>query len=327
MSKAKNIYQSTNFKYSLLLFIGVIFSSISLFAQQDVLLHRNLATDSTSLSHVAVLDSTYIHSNSVFLPSNNNYYSLLDSIKDHVVVENNDFISWMNFMNRVSEENGLESQASAFKKTRPVWVVFVLLLLCVSLGVIRIFFRSNFQNILHGFYNDRVFLQVSKEDNLGTSWSYIFLYIIFSFSLGLFISIYQTALGVIDNLNPLDFLKASLYVGVLFVVKILLIRFISQIFEVGKIAREYIAVLYLVYFNSALILIPILIFVTFLPVYYFKFILIFYTVIVFGLFVYRFFKTAGSLLGQLKFSIFYLILYLCTLEIAPILILMKYLTK
>lgn len=74
-------------------------------------------------------------------------------------------------------------------------------------------------------------------------------------------------------------------------VKILLVRFVSLVFEVDKLAREYVTVLYLVYFNSMLFLMPFLLVLVFVPVAYFKIALILFAVIASILFVYRFLRT------------------------------------
>src|SRR5690606_20458923 len=120
-----------------------------------------------------------------------------------------------------------------------------------------------------------------------------------------------------------NFFNLSGIVAVLFVLKILFVRGLALIFEIEKIIREYVLILYLVYFNSMLILMPVLLILLFVPTAYFEFLFVLFAGVVFALFLYRFIVAALSLLGQLKFSIFYLILYLCSLEIAPILILVK----
>src|SRR5690606_20799061 len=150
-----------------------------------------------------------------------------------------------------------------------------------------------------------------------------FLYLIFSLALGLFIVLIESSFSQLAVLNGENYLRTTLLVAVLFVFKILLIRFIAVVFQLERLVREYVAVLYLVYFNSMLFLMPFLLVVTFVPGSYFKFVLILFAIIASILFIYRFLRTAFRLFGNLRFSIFYLILYLCALEVAPILILVK----
>jgi len=213
------------------------------------------------------------------------------------------------------------------KSERPIWVLIIVFFLFLILAIIRIVFPMELRTIVDAYYKERLLLQVSKEDSLATSWPYIFLYALFSLSLGLFIVLVMSSFSDKNYLTFENFIKNAIFVAALFIAKILIIRFVSFIFSLEKIVREYVAVLYLVYFNSMFLLMPILLALLFVPVEYFQFITVVYIVLIIILFTYRFLRTALHLFGNFKFSIFYLILYLCSLELAPILILVRALSK
>lgn len=300
----------------------VVFSFASLKAQTAVPLSDSLLrATQDSLSAIQVKKDSLARLY-VFV-DNNRSNPYLDSLRRQITVTDNDFLSWMEFTARLDKHKHTPTMQAVQKVDRPLWIIGILILLFLGIGLVRLFFYSNFQNIIYGFFNDRVLAQISKEDNVMTSWPYIFLYIIFSFSLGLFILLYRSAYSPMSEVTVTNFIQISLLVGILFVAKILMVRIIAVVFEVERLVREYVAVLYLVYFNSMLILMPLLLFVTFFPTSYFKIILILFLIVVSILFLYRFLRTAYSVVGNLRFSIFYLILYLCSLEIAPILILVK----
>src|SRR5690606_33082559 len=149
------------------------------------------------------------------------------------------------------------------------------------------------------------------------------LYAVFSLSLGLFVVVIMSSFGDKNYLTFENFLKNSGFIALLFIAKILIIRFVSFVFQLEKIVREYIAILYLVYFISMFFLMPLLLVVVFIPDYYFQTILIILICIVIILFSYMFVRTAFLLFVHFKFSIFYLILYHCCLGLAPIFILLK----
>lgn len=329
MVKTTYLGQIIKNKQYLGLFKVLLWFNIYFFAVVSV--HASTATlfqtagDTTA---VAQIDSSsaatfdYVFIDSTQLPKTN---YVQDSILRMIEIEYTDLNAWFNKMDKLKKEKDV---APAFEKFhRPSWLLGVLLLILTCLGVVRVFFYPTFLNIIQGYYNERILAQISKEDNVLTSWPYIFLYIIFSLSLGLFGVIYFGAKEDFLFLTFNNFLRISGFIGLLFVAKLLFIRFISVIFEAEKLARDYITVLYVVYFNSMLFLIPLLIFAIFLPFFYLDYLLIFLVVCTVLLFSYRLIRTALSLLGNLKFSIFYLILYLCALEIAPILILVKTLTN
>ena len=246
-----------------------------------------------------------------------------DELKKKVVVVNNDFVTWMTNMKSLNKTESKQALSGQHKYHRSLLLLIILGVLFIGLGLIRIFFYTTFQNILYGLFNERILMQISKEDSILTSWPYIFFYLIFSMSLGLFALMYYATLQGGHIISLLNFIKISSIVALLFVVKILLIRIISVIFETERIVREYISVLYLLYFNSAIFLLPLLVYLLFSPTSSFQTVLTLYLIVVSIVFIYRFIRTGMGLIAHLKFSIFYLILYLCTLEIAPILILVK----
>lgn len=253
---------------------------------------------------------------------------LLDSLKKIVLVDDNNFVGWIAKVNVLKAKN--RTFASIIDETkvhRPAWLLVVVFGLFIGLGLVRFFFYVNFQNIVYGFYNSRVFNQLNKEDSLMTSWPYIFLYGIFSVSFGLLLWIFNSNSLQVGAADFVGFLKITLAIAFFFILKIVILRVIGILFEMERIVREYIVFLYLFYFNSVLILIPLLLIIVFLPVQYLGFVFILLLISVVILFFYRVLGFFLSLMSGGRFSIFYLILYICTLEIAPILILVKTLSK
>jgi hypothetical protein len=261
-------------------------------------------------------------------PDPNGALMIPQEIKNQVIVTNGNFLKWMKFADTLKTKPIDSIKNGDHKNTRPTWIIATILVLMFAIAMVRRFFPLDFYVIVEAYFKDRLLQQVSKEDNMATSWPYIFLYIIFSFTLGLFLLMLDAYANQSQSLLTFNnFFKVSLIVGVLFIVKILFIRFVSFIFELNKLVREYIAVLYLVYFNSMLILLPAVLILSLLPTAYFTIIISLSIILIFILFIYRFLRTAFHLFGNLRFSIFYLILYLCCLEIAPILILVRTLSK
>jgi|GEM_PF-158607 len=293
-------------------------------------LQNDSASQSLEATAAAAPDSMQVlSSRPLYLsPDPNGALMIPQEIKDQVIVTNGNFLKWMKFADTLKTKPIDSIKSGDHKNTRPTWIIATILVLMFAIAMVRRFFPLDFYVIVEAYFKDRLLQQVSKEDNMATSWPYIFLYIIFSFTLGLFLLMLDAYANQSQSLLTLNnFFKVSLIVGVLFIVKILLIRFVSFIFELNKLVREYIAVLYLVYFNSMLILLPAVLILSLLPTAYFTIVISLSIILIFILFIYRFLRTAFHLFGNLRFSIFYLILYLCCLEIAPILILVRTLSK
>ncbi len=280
-----------------------------------------------SLARLAIfdsLDNNLKNSQIILFPNKEDNY--LKQGINSILKEGNHSLFFGLDINRNHKQQSIQLEGVQ-KNHRPIWVLFVVFVLFLILGILRIIFPVELKIIVDAYYKERLLLQVSKEDSLATSWPYIFLYAVFSLSLGLFVVVIMSSFGDINYLSFENFLKNSGFVAALFIAKILIIRFVSFVFQLEKIVREYIAILYLVYFNSMFFLMPFLLLVIFIPANYFTLISIIYVCLVIILFSYRFLRTAFHLFGNFKFSIFYLILYLCCLELAPILILVRALSK
>lgn len=256
--------------------------------------------------------------NMYLYPSEDRPNKLADSIRQAWIVKDGNFMLWLERASHLYETKRIDDNLPQIKTVRPAWVLIATLILFLIISVVRLLFSLDFQMFFKAMYDDKALKQVYKEGDIVTSWPYILLYIIFSLVVGLLISV----LGG-GEMSFQSFLRISLIIAVLFVLKILLVRFVSFIFEMDKVTTEYTTILYLIYFNATLILLPFLLSATLLQVNVYPYLGIICVVIVSALLFYRFFKTVSQFFGSEGFSIFYLILYLCSFEIAPILILVK----
>jgi hypothetical protein len=230
------------------------------------------------------------------------------------------------FQNELKRSN-LDRQYGTLKAHRENWILFTVLALIFGVGMIRVFFPSDIKLVFQGYWDDRVLLSVSKEDTILTSWPFIFLFILFSGAIGLFVSLfYAYELNRFDFITFPNYMKTAGMVGALFALKIGFIRFLSFVFQIRKLVKEYVTVLYLIYFNTLFLMLPVLLILSLVPLTSVGVVLHLAIVGAALLFFYRFLKTATHIMSMYKFSISYLILYLCCLEIAPILILLRLLS-
>lgn len=245
---------------------------------------------------------------------------LLDSLRQLVTVERGDFLRWMDYAKR---QQG-PIPAGSPKTQRQAWILGAFGVMLLFLGVTRVAFPTELTQIVQAFYNDRVLAQVNKEDNLYSSWPFVFLYILFGFSCGLFL--YLVSAHFWGNQRPQGlqgFVGISFFVLALFSIKIFATRMLGIVFEAKRLAREYISVLYLCYFNASLVFIPAILMLSLSTTEHSHYIAWGILCLVFGLFAFRLLKSGAAILEKYRFPKFYLITYLCTLEIVPMLILIK----
>ncbi|MFC3198468.1 DUF4271 domain-containing protein [Parapedobacter deserti] len=256
----------------------------------------------------------------ISLPDPNRPNQFADSLRELLVVEKGDFMRWLTFAHSLENQHEFDEE----KASREPWVIAVIGLLLLFFGIVKVSFPNEVASIIQAFYNDRMLLQINKEDTLYSSWPFVFLYILFGFAVGLFIYLlehYYLSKGSSGGIEA--FMGISMFVMLLFSLKIITTRFLGFVFDLQRVVREYVSILYLSYFNAALVFLPIVLVLSFVPRSDMSWVVPLTLLIVFCLFVFRFVKTASNVLTNHRFSKFYLFMYLCCLEIAPILILVK----
>lgn len=320
----------TIFKYHILFVLFLLFSISGLKAQrraQRAFIQRSIVV-ADSLN--AVKDSV-ISPNQKVLESLNpalqNQYRIVTVEEKGLVVHNINNFDVQQYFKGEPRRSNLDRQDGTLKVHRENWILFTVLALIFGVGMIRVFFPSDIKLVFQGYWDDRVLLSVSKEDTILTSWPFIFLFILFSGAIGLFVSLfYAYELNRFDFITFSNYMKTVGMVGGLFTLKIGFIRFLSFVFEIRKLVKEYVTVLYLIYFNTLFFMLPVLLILSLVPLTSVGIVLHLAIVGAGLLFFYRFLKTAAHIMSMYKFSISYLILYLCCLEIAPILILLRLLS-
>ena len=205
-----------------------------------------------------------------------------------------------------------------------VWVLAVVAFLLIVFAVVKQTFSKQLGSIIQSFFSNRALSNLNKEDNLFTSWPFLLLFIQFGFTIGMFFYLVaknQDKSLVADGFQ--SYLTISIIIVILYVLKILILRIMGFIFNVQKPVNEYVSILYLSYFNSSLLFIPLVLAFALSPLKHSDFYVVFALILVGVIFVFQFIRAGINILSHYRFSKVYLILYFCTLEICPILILIK----
>jgi len=210
------------------------------------------------------------------------------------------------------------------KKKGDIWVIGFLVLLLVLFAVLKGRFAKESSSIIHAFYSNRILGQINKEEQFFSSWPFVFLYLLFGFIIGMFLyqccKYYQLSY---DYVGVHWFLRLSVTVILFYTLKVLLVKCLGFIFKAQKIASEYISILFLTYFNAGLLFLPIVIGLS-LSAGRFGIIYIYISLILLVfIYFFQFLRAITNILSNYKFPLIYLFIYLCALEICPLLILIK----
>lgn len=204
------------------------------------------------------------------------------------------------------------------------WVVASIAFLLILFAFLKNVFDKQLTVIVQSFFSNRVLGNINKEDNLFTSWPFLLLFVHFGFTVGLFFYLGAKHQGLnFANDGFQAFISISIGIIMLYTFKIVVLRLLGFFFNVQKPVNEYISILYLSYFNASLLFLPLVIAFALSPPQYGKFYMVISIILLFIIFAFQLIRAGINILSQNRFSKVYLILYFCTLEICPILILIK----
>ena len=205
-----------------------------------------------------------------------------------------------------------------------LWIVVSIAFLLILFAILKNSFDKQLMAIVQAFFSNRVLGNINKEDNLFTSWPFLLLFVHFGFTIGLFFYLaakHQELSFAKDGFQV--FVSISIGIIVLYVFKIVVLRILGFFFNVQRPINEYVSILYLTYFNSSLLFMPLVIAFALSPPQYGKFYMATAVVLLAIIFAFQLFRAGINIITQNRFSKVYLLLYFCTLEICPILILIK----
>ncbi len=210
------------------------------------------------------------------------------------------------------------------RQTRDQWVIAVIIGLLLYTAILNRIMSKDFESVWQSFYSKRILSQVSKEDSIINSWTFIGLFLLFGLTFGLFLYLLAQYYHVYYSISGVRlFTSLSLIILILFAIKFLVVKFLGFVFNINKLVSEYLSVLYLTYFNIAFVFLPVALCFSLLTNQLIPYILAIALVLIIVIFVWQYIRSSVNIISNILFHKFYLFVYLCALEICPILILIK----
>ena len=213
------------------------------------------------------------------------------------------------------------------RKARDPWIIVTIIGLLIYAALLNLFLGKDIKSVIRSFYDKHALSQIDKEGGLINSLAFIGLFVLFSFTSGLVL--YQLTVYY-DTYHKMGgfqlFITLSIAISILFALKFLMLKFIGFIFDINRIVSQYIAVLNLTYFNIAFVLLVVDMCFSLLANQFIPYLLISTLVLIVIIFTWQYLRNSVNIISNYRFHMFYLFVYLCALEICPILILIKALT-
>ncbi|MCF6296400.1 MAG: DUF4271 domain-containing protein [Flavobacteriaceae bacterium] len=203
------------------------------------------------------------------------------------------------------------------------WITIVLMLVLISIAIIKFAFNERFGKLFSLLYSEKYYTNYAKTKPIifNKFHFYLSLVILFNFSLLFFFGFkiyYPSKIS-----NDISFFIQIIAVVILYAsFRYLVGSLLAFLFDISEYQKH---LTLLKISNLSLIFVlsfPLLILITYSNTYFHKFLIIISIIAVSLLLLFRYFVIVNKIRGNFNI-LFYFILYLCALEIAPIIVIYK----
>lgn len=208
----------------------------------------------------------------------------------------------------------------------PIWFFPIVLIALSVFAALRIFYNKYFHQMLIAFYNNNLTNQIVRDENILVQRASVYLSLVFNLIAALFlyfISIYfGWELGGIGT-GFSRFLFFAIGVSFVYTLKFLVLKISGWLFNLDREMATYIFNTFLINNILGIVLLPFVCLMAYNQLFSTYWLISFSLVLAALAFAYRLLR--GILIGfnASSFSPLYLFLYLCALEIAPLMILIR----
>jgi hypothetical protein len=211
-------------------------------------------------------------------------------------------------------------------KQNPDWFTVILITIIIAVTLLKVFYSKIFFQIFKAFVNNNTANQIVRDENLLVQRASILLsvicYLVFALFTYKVTQYYQYDNQYIGKAFA-KFLFISIFIAISYSIKMISLKIFGYIYNYEKPAASYIFNLFLVNNVLGIVLLPLLILLTYFNNNYFLILLNFSLALIILFFLYRILKGILIWTSTIRYNLFYLFLYICALEIAPLLIIFK----
>lgn len=222
-------------------------------------------------------------------------------------------------LTKYGNEVSTDRQEGSLVARNPSWLPLITILFLILFAVYKYTFPKRLTLIVQAFYNNRSLNTLGKEEENINTWPRLTLFISQSLVIGLFLYL------ALHNSNKdfYSYLYFTVLITSILLIKVVLTQLLSLVLDIESAIKQYLNILYITYINLSFFYLPIIVFIVFgsnTPIRLFLTAGIYLLLAAFFIQMGRAFI---RVITQYKFSNLYLFLYFCSLEICPLLILIK----
>ena len=208
---------------------------------------------------------------------------------------------------------------------RPDWLLGVIIICLILIAWLKLFYNKFINQIIQSLTNFQLSAKLFRDQNIFTRRVSFVLNLNFVLAISVYIYLFFGNFNIIP-FKYSDFTSLLIYIGT--ITAVLLLRYIvlnlvGYIFQKQREFQEYLHEILMIYKNLGIFLIPIIFGIAYIHEDVRIYLFYLGGLMIFCAFIIRIVKGFKILINK-DVLIFYLILYLCTLEILPFLILYRF---
>jgi hypothetical protein len=206
------------------------------------------------------------------------------------------------------------------------WMLSVMIFCAVMLAISKVLYSRRLNQILKAFISPRSVNQLSREGNISNESLSFMLSAVFFISLSVFI--YENLflfIPFVFNGNPNHLVFCYILFGsvIFYIIKKQFIKMVGYIFQTKQETKDYLLSTLVFNIVAGMYILPVSFLIYYLPFEWGYWLSVISFVILGIIIIYRVFRSFMIGISLTKFSVFYLFLYLCIIEILPILLILK----
>ena len=217
-------------------------------------------------------------------------------------------------------------QAQQRSGTNPDWFFPVLIFVISVYAGLNIFYRRYFRQMISAFVNNNITNQIVRDENVIVQRASVYLSLVFNIIAALFLYLISIHLdwdmgGIGHGFSR--FLFFAILVSLIYALKFLALKISGWVFGLDREMAIYIFNIFLMNNVLGIVLVPVIALLAFNPDLPFQLLLVVAVVFISLAYLYRVGRGLITGMAIPGFSPLYLFLYLCTLEIGPLLVLLR----
>lgn len=218
----------------------------------------------------------------------------------------------------------------SLNRTTPDWIFPVLLLVIAAFAWLRTFYYKYFIQIMSAFLNTNLTNQIVRDENILVQRASVMLNIVFNLVAALFL--YFASIHFSWSMGGMHagfnrYLFFVLIVSAAYALKFLVLKICGYLFQVSREMAAYLFNIFLINNVLGMLLIPMVALLAFSNTISTTWIMTLSLFFAAAAFIYRIVRGLALGFASPAFSPYYIFMYLCTLEFAPLIVLIKILRQ